>query len=411
MKEPAAANNHHPGFANERPSESASPPGGRRKSGSKAGEKEIIWIGPAFRLWPEEQADMPNEASPDSNTIELIFAPAAAALEIIREPGMQNGHPLANAGYDPAEPRVPAGQPGGGQWTSAGGADATHRKLIWDLPPPRPVVSGGNNWGPVEDTLDSSSPYSSAEYLGNVAKVWEGYGDAITETACGIWNAGRHPINTAEGVAHLVRHPCDTLKAIGQQIAEDFTSGDPRKAGKLVGLVLINLATGAAAAEAAPLLRNLTAEKWAALVQKVQEAAAGKAVVFTAEEAGLVKEVMSGGESLAKTEIPTIGGRRPINSRYAGGMHPAGVEFTTQGFPKLGPHSVAEVKLEGLAGNFAKDSAMANAAVGLDSTPEGYAWHHVEDGKTMQLVPREIHNTVRHTGGRAVIRNGGFDLK
>ena len=52
---------------------------------------------------------------------------------------------------------------------------------------------------------------------------------------------------------------------------------------------------------------------------------------------------------------------------------------------------------------------MANQAVGLSSTPDGYVWHHVEDGKTMQLVPQDIHSQVGHTGGAAVIRNGGFD--
>jgi hypothetical protein len=52
---------------------------------------------------------------------------------------------------------------------------------------------------------------------------------------------------------------------------------------------------------------------------------------------------------------------------------------------------------------------MANQAVGLSKTPTGYVWHHVEDGLTMQLVPQDIHNAARHTGGSAVIRNGGFD--
>jgi len=27
----------------------------------------------------------------------------------------------------------------------------------------------------------------------------------------------------------------------------------------------------------------------------------------------------------------------------------------------------------------------------------------------MQLIPRDIHNATRHTGGSATIRNGGFD--
>ncbi|WP_405237918.1 HNH endonuclease [Lentisalinibacter orientalis] len=45
--------------------------------------------------------------------------------------------------------------------------------------------------------------------------------------------------------------------------------------------------------------------------------------------------------------------------------------------------------------------------MGLDRTPSGYVWHHVEDGRTMQLIPQDIHNAARHTGGAAVIRHGG----
>ncbi|MBC3930030.1 HNH endonuclease, partial [Undibacterium sp. CY21W] len=111
----------------------------------------------------------------------------------------------------------------------------------------------------------------------------------------------------------------------------------------------------------------------------------------------------------ATSEIPTIGGRVPINSRYAGEAHPSGIEFNKQGFPDFGSVSKAQVRIDGLTGNYAKDAALANKAVGLSKTPSDYVWHHVEDGRTMQLVPKDVHNEVRHTGGAAVIRNGGFD--
>lgn len=65
--------------------------------------------------------------------------------------------------------------------------------------------------------------------------------------------------------------------------------------------------------------------------------------------------------------------------------------------------------MDGLTGISEIDSKLANKAVGYPKTPEGYTWHHVEDGKTMQLVPEDIHWEVMHTGGAAVIRNGGFD--
>jgi hypothetical protein len=108
-------------------------------------------------------------------------------------------------------------------------------------------------------------------------------------------------------------------------------------------------------------------------------------------------------------KLPTIRGRPAINSKYAGRMHPSGIWFTERGFPDFRPVAVAEVEIPGLTGHYGIDAAMANRAVGLKSTPSGYVWHHVEDGLTMQLVPRPIHNAVRHTGGAAVIRNGGLD--
>jgi len=107
--------------------------------------------------------------------------------------------------------------------------------------------------------------------------------------------------------------------------------------------------------------------------------------------------------------VPAIGGRAPINGKYAGQRHPSGVAFTAHGFPDFTPHAMAEVKIANLTGNYAKDSALANLALGLPRTPLGYVWHHVEDGSTMQLIHQDIHSAVRHTGGAAVIRNGGVD--
>jgi len=45
-------------------------------------------------------------------------------------------YPLANAGFDPNEPRLPAGQPGGGQWTSATQPDKTDSEVAGVQPPP-----------------------------------------------------------------------------------------------------------------------------------------------------------------------------------------------------------------------------------------------------------------------------------
>jgi A nuclease of the HNH/ENDO VII superfamily with conserved WHH len=115
---------------------------------------------------------------------------------------------------------------------------------------------------------------------------------------------------------------------------------------------------------------------------------------------------------LSNGGLPTIGGRVPINSKFAGRIHSSGVRFTSQGFPDFGPYSKAEVRISGLTGNLRIDNKLANQAAGFGNftrAPKGFVWHHLEDGQTMQLVPIDIHNATRHTGGAAVIRNGGFD--
>jgi len=64
---------------------------------------------------------------------------------------------LANQGYNPNEPRLPAGQPGGGQWTSA---------------PSTVILPGGNRWtGPAAGApaKDANHDYTS-KTLGKAAK-------------------------------------------------------------------------------------------------------------------------------------------------------------------------------------------------------------------------------------------------
>lgn len=73
--------------------------------------------------------------------------------------------------------------------------------------------------------------------------------------------------------------------------------------------------------------------------------------------------------------MPTIGGRRPINSRYAGDVHPSGVRFKESGFPDFTLSARAQVELDGLTGNPRVDNRLANLAAGFgDSTkaPKGY---------------------------------------
>jgi hypothetical protein len=63
------------------------------------------------------------------------------------------------------------------------------------------------------------------------------------------------------------------------------------------------------------------------------------------------------------------------------------------------------LRVKRLTGDRGRDRILANRA-GLDKEPKGYVWHHVEDGKTMQLIPKKIHRDTGHTGGAILLRVG-----
>jgi hypothetical protein len=108
-------------------------------------------------------------------------------------------------------------------------------------------------------------------------------------------------------------------------------------------------------------------------------------------------------------------GRFPPNYRYAGRVYdgprwtpelakkyPNGVRFNDQGFPEFGPYAKVTVTIEpGSAGNYTTDFAEANGLAGdrLPKNMDDYTWHHHEDRKTMQLVPWDLHDAIRHAGG------------
>jgi hypothetical protein len=85
--------------------------------------------------------------------------------------------------------------------------------------------------------------------------------------------------------------------------------------------------------------------------------------------------------------------------------YPNGVKFTPDGFPDFSPYAVKTVKVRGLTGDRSHDAMLANQEAGLKGTPTNYIWHHHQDLETMQLVPRDLHEVVRHTGGASKIKN------
>jgi A nuclease of the HNH/ENDO VII superfamily with conserved WHH len=128
-------------------------------------------------------------------------------------------------------------------------------------------------------------------------------------------------------------------------------------------------------------------------------------------------------ETERKTEIeklPLVNGQRIKNADQAGTYVVTKSGFRVfiklNGFPDFSPYSVKNVQIE-MQGNWDTDFIKANQKAGFGNGinahqfAEGgkyknYTWHHHEDCKTMQLLPKNLNNSnmggLSHTGGRAV---------
>ncbi len=102
--------------------------------------------------------------------------------------------------------------------------------------------------------------------------------------------------------------------------------------------------------------------------------------------------------------------------------YPEGVEFTKsngKSYPRFEKYAKATATFDppsrdaalnhtGLSGNYYWDSKLANEKCGFSNTPAGYVWHHVEDMRTMILVPQDLHSVamggMAHTGGASLIK-------
>lgn len=116
--------------------------------------------------------------------------------------------------------------------------------------------------------------------------------------------------------------------------------------------------------------------------------------------------------------IKTIGGKTPRNGKYAGGvipldklrpglgeLYPNSVRINEHGYPELKEYAKKEYYSRSLSGN-KNDATMADIVTGRGDQFPDHVWHHVEDGETMYLVPRDLHAAVGHTGGVAAIKYG-----
>jgi len=115
---------------------------------------------------------------------------------------------------------------------------------------------------------------------------------------------------------------------------------------------------------------------------------------------GVIKEVKNKDGSMTYTK--KIGGKE------------VSVTYSKEGYPDFSPYAHPDhpnpVKIN-MTGNNASDFAQANKAIGLSGSkpPKGYTWHHMEDGKSMLLVRRDVHDCTlggfAHTGGASIVKN------
>jgi len=85
------------------------------------------------------------------------------------------------------------------------------------------------------------------------------------------------------------------------------------------------------------------------------------------------------------------------------------VTYNKEGFPDFTPYrhpTVKDVQIE-FSGKYEKDFALADKAAGITEELrelQKYTWHHHQDGKTMQLIRRDVHKDFFHSGGMANTR-------
>ena len=107
-----------------------------------------------------------------------------------------------------------------------------------------------------------------------------------------------------------------------------------------------------------------------------------------------------------------INGRVPINAKYAGktlnftgklkSKYPHGIPYNAQGFPDFSRYIIKKVNLKNGFKGRTNDFNLADKISGVSKQyrkDNKLTWHHHENGKTMQLIKRELHEAARHNGG------------
>jgi RHS repeat-associated protein len=117
---------------------------------------------------------------------------------------------------------------------------------------------------------------------------------------------------------------------------------------------------------------------------------------------------------------PLANKRMPINSCFAGKVmkdgdlpehirqkYPHGVPFNMFGFPDFSRYAektvhIGAFKADNLDFRKANEAAFGKNNPFGDKAPDGYTWHHHQENGKLQLIPKDIHDAVKHTGGASL---------
>lgn len=140
-----------------------------------------------------------------------------------------------------------------------------------------------------------------------------------------------------------------------------------------------------------------------------------KAVPKEAENLNLARKAYPDTVEKINNRYPSngdlAGQKYPLNKlpEHIQQKYPDSVIVDERGFIRFEPYThidevgrVYKVELDSLSGDNKLDFKKANKAMGVEGTPDGCTWHHVEDTKTLIAIPSDLHDAIRHTGGRAV---------
>jgi hypothetical protein len=114
--------------------------------------------------------------------------------------------------------------------------------------------------------------------------------------------------------------------------------------------------------------------------------------------------------------VQPVAGRLPQNHELAGKPFPndllpaayrqQGLRFKATGYPDFEPYALTLPNKQKYVeitytGSRSGDSVVATKKAGFTRIPADYTWHHSEELGRMYLVPDDLHEAVKHTGGVA----------